>query len=94
MAFLECGIELEFSGVQEKEVAKVKACINPVYQLEVGQVVVKVDPQYYRPTEVELLIGNPTKANTKLNWKPKYDLPLLVKEMMESDLMKVQHNEI
>ena len=94
MAFLECGIELEFSGVHEKEVAKVKACSNPVYQIEVGQVVVKVDPQYYRPTEVELLIGNPTKANTKLNWKPKYDLPLLVKEMMESDLMKVQHNEI
>ena len=94
MAFLECGIELEFSGVHEKEVAKVKACSNPVYQLEVGQVVVKVDPQYYRPTEVELLIGNPTKANTKLNWKPKYDLPLLVKEMMQSDLLKVINKEI
>ena len=94
MAFGECGIELEFSGTQEQEIAKVKACTNPLYQIEIGQIVVKVDPQYFRPTEVELLIGNPSKANTMLNWKPKYDLPLLVKEMMQSDLLKVQYNEI
>ena len=55
-------------------------------KIAIGQVVVKVDPKYYRPTEVDLLIGDPTKANTKLKWKPKYDLPALVKDMMASDL--------
>lgn len=86
MAFKECGIELEFSGENENEIGKVKSCSNADYQLEIGQIVIRVDPQYYRPTEVELLIGNPTKANTQLNWTPKYDLPALVKEMMECDL--------
>jgi len=86
MAFKECGIELEFSGENENEIGKVKSCSNADYQLEIGQTVIRVDPQYYRPTEVELLIGNPTKANTQLNWTPKYDLPALVKEMMECDL--------
>lgn len=86
MAFNECGIELEFSGENENEIGKVKSCSNADYQLEIGQTVIRVDPQYYRPTEVELLIGNPTKANTQLNWTPKYDLPALVKEMMECDL--------
>ena len=56
------------------------------YQLKEGQVIVKVDPKYYRPTEVDLLIGDPTKAMTKLGWKPKYDLAALVKEMVTSDL--------
>jgi GDPmannose 4,6-dehydratase len=46
----------------------------------------KIDPSYFRPTEVDLLIGDNTKAVTKLGWKPKYDLPMLVKEMMEADL--------
>jgi GDPmannose 4,6-dehydratase len=93
MAFAECGIVLEFEGVNENEIARVKACTNSEYQLSIGQAVVKVDPQYYRPTEVELLIGNPTKANTKLNWTPKYDLAALVKEMMESDLkLAAKHN--
>ena len=86
MSFAECGIELEFSGENENEIGKVKSCSNPEYQLEIGKIVIRVDPQYYRPTEVELLIGNPTKANTQLNWTPKYDLPALVKEMMECDL--------
>lgn len=90
MAFNECGIELEFSGENENEIGKVKSCSNPDYQLEIGQTVIRVDPQYYRPTEVELLIGNPTKANTQLNWMPKYDLPALVKEMMECDLNLVR----
>ena len=53
---------------------------------EVGQVVVKVDERYFRPTEVDLLLGDPTKAQTKLNWKPKYDLADLVKEMVNSDV--------
>lgn len=86
MAFAECSITLEFQGENENEIGVVTACSNPAYQVEIGKTVVKVDPQYYRPTEVELLIGNPTKANTKLNWIPKYDLKGLVAEMMESDL--------
>jgi GDPmannose 4,6-dehydratase len=86
MAFNEVGIELTFEGENENEIAKVKTCHNSNYQLPIGQVVVRVDPQYYRPTEVDLLIGDPTKSKTQLGWKPKYDLPALVKEMVESDL--------
>ncbi len=62
------------------------SCSHPDFQLEKGKEVVAVDPHYYRPTEVDLLIGDPTKAQTQLGWKPKYDLPALVKEMMESDV--------
>jgi len=86
MAFAEAGIELTFEGKNENEVAKVAKCNNPEYQLEIGKTVVKIDPQYYRPTEVDLLIGDPTKSKTKLGWKPKYDLASLVKEMMQEDL--------
>jgi GDPmannose 4,6-dehydratase len=85
MAFREVGIELEFSGAKEKEVARVAAC-NGEYQLPLGTTVVKVDPRYYRPTEVDLLIGDGTKAYQKLGWKPKYTLDELVKEMVASDL--------
>lgn len=92
MAFSEVGIELEFEGTQADEVAKVKACHHPDYQLEIGKVVVKVDPQYYRPTEVDLLVGDPTKSNTQLGWKPKYDLAGLVKEMMECDIVLAKRN--
>lgn len=86
MAFAEAGIELEFEGEGAAEVAKVKKCKHPDYQLPTGKVVVQVDPEYFRPTEVDLLIGNPTKANTQLGWQPKYDLAALVQEMVESDL--------
>ncbi len=86
MAFAEAGIELEFEGENTNEIAKVKSCFNPNYQIELGKTVVKVDPEYFRPTEVDLLIGNPAKANNQLGWMPKYDLPTLVKEMMENDL--------
>jgi GDPmannose 4,6-dehydratase len=86
-AFEQCGIELEFIGENENEVAKVKTCSNPEFQLEIGKTVVKVDPQYFRPTEVDLLLGDPIKANTQLNWIPKYDLAMMVKEMIESDLI-------
>jgi GDPmannose 4,6-dehydratase len=85
MAFREVGVELEFSGTKEKEVAKVAAC-NGEYQLPLGTTVVKVDPRYYRPTEVDLLIGDGTKAYQKLGWKPKYTLDELVREMVASDL--------
>jgi GDPmannose 4,6-dehydratase len=86
MAFAEAGIELSFEGENENEVAKVAKCNNADYQLEIGKTVVKIDPQYYRPTEVDLLIGDPTKSKTQLGWEPKYDLAGLVKEMMATDL--------
>ncbi len=85
-AFGEVGIELEFKGEGVDEVGVVKKCDNQEYQLETGKVVVKVDPAYFRPTEVELLIGDPTKAKEKLGWEPEYDLPALVKDMMLSDI--------
>ncbi len=85
-AFEEIGVELAFEGEQENEVAKVIKCNNPAYQLEIGKIVVKVDPTYYRPTEVDLLLGDPTKSKTKLGWEPKHDLQGLVKEMVASDL--------
>jgi GDPmannose 4,6-dehydratase len=86
MAFAEVGVELIFEGENENEIAKVAACNNPLYQLEIYTVVVRVDPEYYRPTEVDLLIGDPTKSKTQLGWKPKYDLASLVQEMVASDL--------
>lgn len=86
MAFAETGIELEFKGEGIEEKGIVKSCSNPAYQLEIGKEVVAVDPEYFRPTEVELLIGDASKANTKLGWKPKYDLAGLVKEMVAKDI--------
>jgi len=86
MAFNEVGIELEFKGKDENEVGIVKACKNPEFNLETGKEVIAVDKRYYRPTEVELLIGDPTKAQKQLGWKPKYDLPALVKEMVANDV--------
>ena len=86
MSFGEVGIELEFKGKGAEEAGFVVKCNNPEHQLEIGKKVVEVDPRYFRPTEVDLLIGDPTKAQQKLGWKPKYDLPALVKEMMASDL--------
>ena len=85
MSFAELGIELAFRGENELEEGYVIKN-NSEFLLTEGRVVVKVDPKYYRPTEVELLIGDPTKAMTKLGWKPKYDLRSLVKEMVMSDL--------
>ena len=86
MSFGEVGIELEFKGKGVNEKAFVKSCSKFEYQLEIGKEVLAVDPQYFRPTEVELLIGDATKANTKLGWTPKYDLQYLIKEMMASDI--------
>ncbi len=85
MAFKEVDIELEFSGSKENEIGIVKAC-HGEYQLPAGTVVVKVDPRYYRPTEVDLLIGDASKARKQLGWEPTYSLPELVKEMVASDL--------
>lgn len=86
MAFGEVGIEVAFKGEGADEKGYVVSCSNPDYQLETGKQVVAVDPKYFRPTEVDLLIGDPTKSNTKLGWIPKYDLPMLVSEMVAADV--------
>ena len=87
LAFEEVGIELEFKrkGVEEK--AFVTSCNNPEYQLEIGKEILSVDPTYFRPTEVDLLIGDPTKAKEKLGWVPEHDLATLVKDMMKGDIV-------
>jgi GDPmannose 4,6-dehydratase len=86
-AFAEVGMELAFEGENENEIATIKACNHPEYQLAIGTVVVRVDPQYYRPTEVDLLLGDPTKSKTQLGWVPQYDLAGLVKEMVATDIV-------
>jgi len=86
MAFGEIGVTLDFKGQGAGETAIVTASSNPDYPVAIGQEVVAVDPRYYRPTEVDLLIGDPTKAQTKLGWKPKYDLKMLVEEMVAADV--------
>ena len=93
MAFSEVGIELEFHGNGLNEIAKIRACSNPLYELEIGKEVMSVDPRYFRPTEVDLLIGDPTKAKVELGWEPEISLDDLVKEMMiyDLDLTKKEH---
>ncbi|MET3128541.1 GDPmannose 4,6-dehydratase [Arcicella rosea] len=86
MAFAYLGIEIGFEGEGVNEIGKVIACQNPEYQVEIGKVVVSVDERYFRPTEVELLIGDPAKCQAKLGWSPKYDLKGLVDDMMQSDV--------
>jgi GDPmannose 4,6-dehydratase len=86
MSFMELGIVIDFEGEGVNEIGVVSACLNPEFQVEKGQVVVHVDPRYFRPTEVELLIGDATKAREKLGWIPKHDLASLVKDMMAGDL--------
>ncbi len=92
MAFREAGIELAFEGKDEKELATVVSCSGK-YQVPTGQVVVRVDPRYFRPTEVDLLIGDATKAKEKLGWEPKYTLAEMVKEMVASDLKLFEKNK-
>lgn len=85
MAFENVGVELEFKGSGTEEIGIVKSSTD-VNAFPIGKEVVSVDPKYFRPTEVELLIGDPTKAKQKLGWEPKYTLAELVKEMVESDM--------
>ena len=93
MAFAEAGIEVEFRGVGIDEKGYVAACHDPKYQVKIGQEIVAVDPRYFRPTEVELLIGDATKAREKLGWIPEYDLKALVRDMMRSDLKLMQKDK-
>ena len=85
-AFKQLGITLRFSGAGLSETGIVSKSENSNFAIKEGQEVVKIDPKYFRPTEVELLIGDPAKAKQKLGWLPKYDLEALVKEMVASDL--------
>ena len=84
--FLQLGVTIEFRGSATNEIAVVVTSENLEFPVRRGQEVVKIDPSYFRPTEVELLIGNPAKAKSKLGWVPKYDLDGLVREMVSSDL--------
>lgn len=85
IAFHEVGIEIEFEGDNENEVGKVKSCVGK-WKLPIGKVVIRVDPRYYRPTEVDLLIGDASKAKKVLNWEPKYTLSSMIKEMVQADI--------
>jgi len=86
MAFKYIGVKLEFTGNGLHEVAKVKSCSNPLYKLEIGKEILSVDPKYFRPTEVDILIGDPTKAKEKLGWVSEMGLEELIEDMMKSDL--------
>lgn len=86
MAFAEVGVEIEFKGEGVDEKGYVAACHNPDYQLPIGKEVLAIDPKYFRPTEVDLLLGDPTKAMTQLGWKPKYDVEMLCAEMVAADI--------
>lgn len=93
-AFGYVGIALEFVGKGKAETACVAKCSDESYQLPIGKEVLVVDPRYYRPTEVDLLIGDSTKARKKLGWEPKYDLESMIADIMQSDLqltMKEQY---
>ena len=93
MSFNEVGIELEFKGKGVDEKAYVKSCSHPEYQLPVGKEVLSVDPKYFRPTEVDLLVGDASKAKHKLGWVPKYSLNDLVQDMMQSDLKLMKKDQ-
>lgn len=93
LTFAEMGIEIAFSGEGKDEQGTVVSCSNPEFQLPAGKCVIKVDTNYFRPTEVDLLIGDPSKANQKLNWTPKHDLKALIKDMIWSDVKLFRRDE-
>ena len=92
MSFKEVGVELEFKGKGSNEKAFIKACHDKNYQLQIGKEVLSIDSNYYRPTEVDYLVGDPTKAKVKLGWKPEHSITSLVKEMIQSDLKSFKNN--
>jgi GDPmannose 4,6-dehydratase len=85
-AFEEVGIQVAFKGEGVDEKAYVVTCNHKDFQIEIGKEVLSVDASYFRPTEVDLLIGDPSKAKNKLGWIPEHDLASLVKDMMKSDI--------
>jgi len=98
MAFGYLGVKLKFDGVGVDEIGSVESIDHALFEkvvgaackLSIGEQIIFVDPKYFRPTEVDLLIGDATKARTKLGWTPKYDLPALVVDMMQSDIRLMQ----
>lgn len=92
-AFLELGIEIEFRGKGVDEKGFVKACTGE-FKLESSKEIVCVDPTYFCPTEVDLLIGDASKARQKLGWTPEYDLDMLIKDMVQSDLKLMQRDKL
>lgn len=94
LAFKEVSVEIEFKGKGVFEVGVIKSSANPEYAFEIGQEVIKIDPVYFRPTEVDLLIGDNTKAKKVLGWEPKYTLGMIVKEMMDADLKIFRREKI
>ena len=93
MAFKQVGISLEFKGQGVEEKAFVTACDHQDFQIAIGKEVLSVDPTYFRPSEVEALIGDPSKAKNKLGWVPEHDLPYLVKDMMHSDIILMKKEQ-
>jgi GDPmannose 4,6-dehydratase len=94
MAARELGIRLRFDGEGSLETATVESVDGDKTVVKPGQVVVRVDPRYYRPTEVETLLGDPSKAKLKLGWAPKISLPELVKEMMAADYAAARRDSL
>jgi GDPmannose 4,6-dehydratase len=94
LAFEEVGIKVAFKGEGVDEKAYVVACNHKDFQIEIGKEVLSVDPSYFRPTEVDLLIGDPSKAKNKLGWIPEHDLASLVRDMMKSDVSLMQKDVI
>jgi GDPmannose 4,6-dehydratase len=106
MAFNEVGFKLRFEGEGVDEVGILESIDADKYQAAlgkdcvakdilvpvIGSTIVKIDPSYFRPTEVDLLIGDPTKSKTKLGWQPKYDLKMLIEEMVSSDVKLFQRD--
>ncbi len=86
LACLEAGLEIEFKGTGIDEKAYVVNCTNPEFNVQKKKPIMSIDERYFRPSEVDLLIGDATKAREVLGWKPKYDLNMLVQEMMTSDI--------
>jgi GDPmannose 4,6-dehydratase len=93
MSFAEVGIELKFTGKGVNEKATVVKCNNPSFQIQIGKEVLCVDPEYFRPTEVDVLIGDSTKAKTKLGWEPEHDLASLIKDMIQSDVKLMRKDQ-
>jgi GDPmannose 4,6-dehydratase len=93
-AAAELGISVGFEGEGEAEYGYVAAVTGKLAKVKVGDVIVKVDPRYYRPTEVETLLGDPTKAKEKLGWTPRTTFAELVKEMIEADYTSARKDSL
>jgi GDPmannose 4,6-dehydratase len=94
MSFREVGVELEFRGTGEDEVGYISAVENADFPLPVGTPVVSIDPRYFRPTEVDLLLGDPSKAKEKLGWEHRYTLGEMCAEMVRSDIELFRRNQL